>query len=60
MIQNSSEVQLIINVLKYLNNSSDIEAKASFLLYIANKVQSGLAVHDFIVKGKEKSNEKEL
>ena len=60
MIQNSSEVQLIINVLKYLNNSSDIEAKASFLLYIANKVQSGLAVHDFIVKGKEKSNEKEF
>ena len=60
MIQNSSEVQLIINVLKYLNNSSDIEAKASFLLYIANKVQSGLPVHDFIAKGKEKSNEKEF
>ncbi len=60
MIQNSSEVQLIINVLKYLNNSSDIEAKASFLLYIANKVQSGLTVHDFIAKGKEKSSEKEF
>ena len=60
MIQNSSEVQLIINVLKYLNNSSDIEAKASFLLYIANKVQSGLPVHDFIAKGKEKSSEKEF
>jgi ATP-dependent exoDNAse (exonuclease V) beta subunit len=60
MIQNSSEVQLIINILKYLNNSSDIEAKASFLLYIANQVQSDLAVHDFISKGKEKTNEKEF
>jgi len=60
MIQNSTDVQMIINVLKYLNNSSDIEAKARFLLYIANKVQSGLPVHDFIAKGKEKSNEKEF
>jgi ATP-dependent exoDNAse (exonuclease V) beta subunit len=60
MIQNSSEVQLIINILKYLNNSSDIEAKASFLLYISNQVQSDLAVHDFISKGKEKTNEKEF
>jgi len=60
MIQNSTEVQLIINVLKYLNNSADIEAKASFLLYIANQVQSGLPVHDFITQGKEKANEKEF
>jgi ATP-dependent exoDNAse (exonuclease V) beta subunit len=60
MIQNSTEVQLIINVLKYLNNSADIEAKASFLLYIANQVQSGLLVHDFITQGKEKANEKEF
>jgi len=60
MIQNSSDVQMIINVLRYLNNSSDIEAKASFLLYISNQVQSGMAVHDFIAKGKEKSIEKEF
>lgn len=60
MIQNSTDVQMIVNVLKYLNNSSDIEAKASFLLYIANKVQSGMSVHDFIAKGKEKANEREF
>ncbi|MDH4403949.1 MAG: UvrD-helicase domain-containing protein [Flavobacterium sp.] len=60
MIQNSSDVQMIINVLRYLNNSSDIEAKASFLLYISNQVQSGMDVHDFIAKGKEKSIEKEF
>jgi ATP-dependent exoDNAse (exonuclease V) beta subunit len=60
MIQNSTDVQMIINVLRYLNNSSDIEAKASFLLYISNQFQSGMAVHDFIAKGKEKANEKEF
>ena len=60
MIQNSTDVQMIINVLRYLNNSSDIEAKASFLLYISNQVQSGMAVHDFIAKGKEKSIENEF
>jgi len=60
MIQNATDVQLIINVLKYLNNSSDVEAKCSFLFYIANQVQIGMPVHDFIAKGKEKTNEKEF
>ena len=60
MIQNSTDVQMIVNVLKYLNNSSDIEAKASFLLYIANQVESGMPIHDFIAKGKEIANEKEF
>ena len=60
MIQNSTDVQMIINVLRYLNNSSDIEAKASFLLYISNQVQSGMPVHDFIAKGKGKSIENEF
>jgi ATP-dependent exoDNAse (exonuclease V) beta subunit len=60
MIQNSSDVQMIINVLKYLKNSADIEAKAYFLLYIANHVQNELSVHDFIAKGKEKTQEEEF
>jgi ATP-dependent exoDNAse (exonuclease V) beta subunit len=60
MIQNSTDVQMIINVLRYINNSSDIEAKASFLLYISNQVQSGMPVHDFIAKGKGKSIENEF
>jgi ATP-dependent exoDNAse (exonuclease V) beta subunit len=60
MIQNSSDVQMIINVLKYLKNSADIEAKAYFLLYIANHVQKELSVHDFIAKGKEKTQEEEF
>jgi ATP-dependent exoDNAse (exonuclease V) beta subunit/very-short-patch-repair endonuclease len=60
MIQNSSDVQMIINVLKYLKNSADIEAKAYFLLYIANHVQNELSVHDFIAKGIEKTQEEEF
>jgi ATP-dependent exoDNAse (exonuclease V) beta subunit/very-short-patch-repair endonuclease len=60
MIQNSSDVQMIINVLKYLKNSADIEAKSYFLLYIANHVQKELSVHDFIAKGKEKTQEEEF
>lgn len=57
MIKNSSDVQLIINVLKYLNNIFDVEAKASFLNYLANQLQIDLDVHDFILKGKEKVRE---
>ncbi len=60
MIQNSSDVQMIINVLKYLKNSADIEAKSYFLFYIANHVQNELLVHDFIAKGKEKTQEEEF
>lgn len=60
MIQSSSDVQMIINVLKYLKNSADIEAKSYFLLYIANHVQNELPVHDFIAKGKEKTQEEEF
>jgi len=60
MIQNSSDVQMIINVLKYLKNSADIEAKSYFLLYIANHVQNELPVHDFIAQGKEKAQEEEF
>lgn len=60
MIQNSSDVQMIINVLRYLHNNLDIEAKANFLLYIANQFQINSSVHDFIAKGKEKEKENEF
>ena len=60
MIKNSTDVQMIINVLRYLHNNSDIKAKAGFLLYIANQFQTNMAVHDFIAKGKEKVKENEF
>ena len=51
MIQNATEVRLIIHLLKYLKNSSDLESKANFLQYLAQNIQDQLPVHDFIAKG---------
>jgi len=57
MIQNATEVRFIISTLKYLKSSSDVEAKAQFLLYIAESVQDKMPVHDFIAKGIEENQE---
>ncbi|WP_222617367.1 UvrD-helicase domain-containing protein [Flavobacterium muglaense] len=57
MIQNATEVRLIIHLLKYLKNNADLEAKAYFLHYIAEYVQDKLPVHDFIAQGMEHKNE---
>ncbi len=51
MIQNATEVRLIIHVLKYLKNNSDLEAKAYFLHYVAAHIQDKLPIHDFIAQG---------
>jgi ATP-dependent exoDNAse (exonuclease V) beta subunit len=51
MIQNATEVRLIIHLLKYLKNNADLEAKAYFLHYVAEHIQDELAVHDFIAEG---------
>ena len=52
MIQNATEVRLIIYLLKYLKNNSDLESKAHFLQHLAQN-QQVFAVHDFIAKGME-------
>jgi ATP-dependent exoDNAse (exonuclease V) beta subunit/very-short-patch-repair endonuclease len=57
MIQNATEVRLIIHLLKYLKNNADLEAKAYFLHYIAENIQDQLPVHDFIAKGMEQKQE---
>jgi superfamily I DNA/RNA helicase len=36
MIQNATEVRLIIQLLKYSKNNADLEAKAYFLHYVEN------------------------
>jgi ATP-dependent exoDNAse (exonuclease V) beta subunit len=51
MIQNATEVRLIIHLLKYLKNSSDLESKANFLQYLAQNSQDELPIHDFIAQG---------
>lgn len=58
MIYNATEVRLIINILRYLRNGADVEAKAHFLQYIGENTQDQLSVHDFIVIGMNTINEK--
>jgi len=57
MIQNATEVRLIIYVLRYLKNSGDLEAKAHFLHYVGESIQDELPLHDFIAKGMEEKQE---
>jgi ATP-dependent exoDNAse (exonuclease V) beta subunit len=57
MIQNATEVRLIIHLLKYLKNNADLEAKAYFLHYIAENIQDKMLVHDFIAQGMEHKQE---
>ncbi|HSN49212.1 MAG TPA: 3'-5' exonuclease, partial [Flavobacterium sp.] len=60
MIQNATEVRFIIHLLKYLKNSSDLEAKAHFLHYVADNIQNQFPVHDFIAQGMDKEKEMEF
>ncbi|MEI7508216.1 MAG: UvrD-helicase domain-containing protein [Flavobacterium sp.] len=60
LIGASSEVQCIIQILSYLKNNNDIEAKANFLYYLANNQQEHLPIHDFILQGIESKNEQEF
>ncbi len=60
MIKNATEVRFIIHLLKYLKNSSDLEAKAYFLEYIAQNLQSRKEIHDFISEGMANTKEKDF
>ncbi|WP_264553148.1 UvrD-helicase domain-containing protein [Flavobacterium sp. N2038] len=51
MIQNATEVHLIICLLKYLNNSTDLESKANFLHFLVKEMEIEMPIHDFIAKG---------
>lgn len=60
MIQNATEVRLIIHLLKYLNNSADLESKAYFLNSLANSLKPEIPVHDFIALGMSHKIEEEF
>jgi ATP-dependent exoDNAse (exonuclease V) beta subunit len=60
MIANATEVRQIIFVLKYLQNSNDLDSKANFLHYLATNAQSEMPIHDFIAKGMSFSIESEF
>lgn len=55
LIQNATEVKLIMDVLRYLKNNKDQEAKARMLYFIAKYNQNKIPLHDFIVAAKDLS-----
>ena len=57
LIQNATEVKLLIALLRYLKNPKDDESKVYFLYFIAKYLQNELEIHDFIVATKDKSSE---
>lgn len=60
MIQNASEVRLIIHLLRYLNNSADLESKAHFLNFLASSKDLAMPIHDFIAMGMNHRFEKDF
>ena len=59
LIENATEVKLIINLLRYLKSNENIEAKAHFL-YFAATTQNSIAIHDFIAEGMQQPTEEHL
>ena len=57
LIQNATEVKLLIALLRYLKNPKDDESKVYFLYFIAKYLQSDLEIHDFILATKDKNSE---
>ncbi|TDW45990.1 ATP-dependent exoDNAse (exonuclease V) beta subunit [Flavobacterium sp. 270] len=60
MIQNATEVRLIIHLLKYLNNSADLESKANFLHFLAVNKEIEMPIHDFIAQGMAQRQENDF
>ena len=58
LIQNATEVKLIVNVLKYINNKYDANAKFNMLYYVGKYLQSDEDIHDMISQNLLVSDEK--
>lgn len=59
LIENATEVKLIVNLLRYLKSNDNIEAKAHFLYFAATN-QGDNAIHDFIAEGMAQPTEEHL
>lgn len=60
LIENSAEVKLIINLLRYLKSNENVEAKAYFLYFAANSIGLAKNIHDFIMEGMSQPDEESL
>ncbi len=60
LIENATEVKLILNLLRYLKSNENKEARAYFLYFAAKNIVAEAKVHDFIKKGMDCDGEEEL
>ena len=60
LINSSSEVQFLLNLLRYLNDKNDIESLANALYYFAKNIEEDIEIHDFIVQGIQFKTELEI
>ncbi len=60
LIENATEVKLIINLLRYLKSNANIEAKAQFLYFAAGNQNIAGGIHDFIAEGMKQPDEEAL
>lgn len=60
LIENSAEVKLIINLLRYLKSNENIEAKAYFLYFVARNKNLPQGIHNFIEEGMAQPDEDTL
>jgi ATP-dependent exoDNAse (exonuclease V) beta subunit len=60
LLDNAPQVQCLLTSLRYLNNPNNKEAKALFLLYLAQHLPQPQAIHDFIAAGMGCSTEIEF
>ncbi|QYJ68862.1 UvrD-helicase domain-containing protein [Flavobacterium litorale] len=60
LIENATEVKLILNLLRYLKSNEDNEAKAHFLYFVANTHNMGNGKHQFIADGMAQPTETAL
>lgn len=59
LIENASEVQAIIEFLRYIKNNQEVKSKAKFLEFLSRNFVEKIPQHDFIFQGLKKE-EKEL
>ncbi|WP_376776909.1 UvrD-helicase domain-containing protein [Flavobacterium covae] len=60
LLETASEVQFLLNMLRYLTNTKDREALALALYYLATEFNTVLSIHDFIAEGIKKLDEEIL
>jgi ATP-dependent exoDNAse (exonuclease V) beta subunit len=60
LLSTSSEVQFLVNMLRYLNDKKNKEALVQVLYYLTNNFETHLPVHDFIWQGLQFGTETEL